>query len=340
MIFAKYLLGPTINSNPYHVEIVRVNLTRSLGAIFADLKEEIILAFQDSIRFTEEWTKFDVYPVTTQIVARASSRVFVGIPLCRNPEYLNLSIKYTLDVSQGRDVLSRFPAFLRGIAARFLTNVPKTVRLTQNHLGPIIEERQRKITEYGPDYPGKPKDLLSWTMDAAEGNERSPHKLTSRVLAFNLGAIHSTSLTFTHALLHLAAEPKYLAPLREEVETIVKEDGWSKTAMSKMHKLDSFLKESHRMNGFAATGLSRKALKDYTFSDGTFIPRGAIISAASYAIHRDNEIYADANVFNGLRFSELRDEDGQKVRNQFVSTNPDYIGFGHGKHACPGRFFC
>ncbi|KAF8526929.1 cytochrome P450 [Hysterangium stoloniferum] len=333
-LFTKYLLGPTIISNPYHNELVRVNLTRSLSAIFADVKEEIVLAFKDNIPLTEGWTKVVVHRVMTQIVARASNRVFVGVPLCRNPEYLNLCINYALDISHDREVLNRFPGFLRPIVGR-LTDVSKTIRLTQKHLEPIIEERQRKITEYGPDYPDKPEDLLSWLMDAAEGDERSPHKLTNRIIILNFAAIHSSSTTFTHALFHLAAEPKYLAPLRDEVETIVKEEGWSKTAMSKMHKLDSFLKESLRMNGSAVI-LTRKALVDFTFSDGTVIPKGTLISAAATPMHLDNEIYADAGVFNGFRFNGIN---GQGVESQFTSTNPDFISFGHGRHACPGRFF-
>ncbi|KAF8515018.1 cytochrome P450 [Hysterangium stoloniferum] len=338
-IFGKYLLGPTILSNPYHSEVVREKLTRSLITIFADVKEEIMFALEDNIPLSEEWTKVVVYPAITQIVARASGRVVVGMPLCRNPEYLNLSIRHAFDVSHGRNVLSRFPGFLRGVAGRLLTNLPKTIRLTHNHLGPMIEERQRKITEYGPDYPDKPNDFLSWLMDAAKGDERSPSKLTNRVMSLNVASIHTGAMTFAHTLFHLAAEPKYLAPLREEVEAIVKEDGWSKAAMSKMHKLDSFLKESQRLNSLGAMTLTRKALKDYTFYDGTFIPKGAIISAASGAIHMDDEIYPDARVFNGFRFSEMREKDGQGTRDGFVSTSPDYMSFGHGKHACPGRFF-
>jgi hypothetical protein len=37
-------------------------------------------------------------------------------------------------------------------------------------------------------------------------------------------------------------------PLREEIETLVKEEGWTKASVMKMRKLDSFLKESIRMN--------------------------------------------------------------------------------------------
>lgn len=57
--------------------------------------------------------------------------------------------------------------------------------------------------------------------------------------------------SFTHALYHLAAEPHYLKPLREEIEAVIAEEGWTKVAMTKMHKLDSFFKESQRYNGIS-----------------------------------------------------------------------------------------
>jgi Cytochrome P450 len=50
-------------------------------------------------------------------------------------------------------------------------------------------------------------------------------------------------------LYHLAAEPKYASALREEVEAVVKELGWTKEALDRMLKIDSFLKESQRLNG-------------------------------------------------------------------------------------------
>ena len=40
-----------------------------------------------------------------------------------------------------------------------------------------------------------------------------------------------------------------MEPLREEDEAVTAADGWTKAAMGKMRKLDSFLKESQRFNG-------------------------------------------------------------------------------------------
>ncbi|KAG9310149.1 cytochrome P450 [Chiua virens] len=115
--------------------------------------------------------------------------------------------------------------------------------------------------------------------------------------------------------------------------------GWSKASLQMMHKIDSFLKECQRFAGIGAVSLMRKALKDFTFSDGTFIPKGTSIVSPSRCLHLDDEYYDDALVFNPFRFSRLRDEQGGDAKHQYVSTSPIYLSFGHGKHACPGRFF-
>lgn len=46
----------------------------------------------------------------------------------------------------------------------------------------------------------------------------------------------------------LAVHPEYLDDLREEVEGAIREHGWSKVAIQKLRKLDSFIKESLRVN--------------------------------------------------------------------------------------------
>lgn len=79
--------------------------------------------------------------------------------------------------------------------------------------------------------------------------------------------------------------------------------------------------------------MNRVALQDYTFSDGTYIPKGTMVSAAAHPIHRDDERYPGGDKFDGFRFAEIRTQDGLNTTNQFVNTSPDYISFGHGKHA-------
>ena len=80
-------------------------------------------------------------------------------------------------------------------------------------------------------------------------------------------------------------------------------------------------------------GLWRKALKDFTFSDGTFLPKGTLVGIANRSIHHDEKFYESANVFKPFRFAEMHGEDGDGAKNQFVSTTMEYLAFGHGKHA-------
>ena len=52
---------------------------------------------------------------------------------------------------------------------------------------------------------------------------------------------------FTSAFYHLLSDLEYIEPLRRDVETAIAEEGWTKAAMDKMLKLDSFVRESQRI---------------------------------------------------------------------------------------------
>ena len=79
--------------------------------------------------------------------------------------------------------------------------------------------------------------------------------------------------------------------------------------------------------------MTRKALKDFRFSDGTLIPAGTFVSAATMPIHHDDEFYANPDVFDPWRFAHKREEDGEGIKHQYVNTSAEYIPFGHGRRA-------
>ena len=77
----------------------------------------------------------------------------------------------------------------------------------------------------------------------------------------------------------------------------------------------------------------RKILQDVTLSDGTLLPTGTLVVGASWSTHHDARYYSDPNAFSPFRWAELREEDGENLKHQFVRTSPEYIAFGHGSHA-------
>jgi len=50
-------------------------------------------------------------------------------------------------------------------------------------------------------------------------------------------------------LYRLLSNPEYIEPLRQEVEAAVAEEGWTKAGLDKMYKIDSFLRETQRLDG-------------------------------------------------------------------------------------------
>ncbi|EGO25818.1 hypothetical protein SERLADRAFT_369188 [Serpula lacrymans var. lacrymans S7.9] len=330
----RYTIGHTIIHNPYHIPIILTQLTRNLPAQFPDILDEIQASFDDHLQLNGyEWTSVPAFETIVQVVCRTSNRVFVGLPLCNcinlsspklisiRPDWNDLTSGFALSVVKVAITIDFFPNFMAPLVNRLLSNLPKSVQRGMKHLRPIIEERQKCLDEYGSGWEDKPNDMLSWLMDEAQGEERSAESLTKRMLSINLGAIHG----FTHALFYLAAHPQYINPLREEVEAIVEEEG-------------CFLKETLRFDGLTFISMLRKAVKDFTFSDGTFVPAGCTVSVASMPIHRDSDIYKNADIFDPFRFSN-EEQEGEQAWHQMASTHPGYLPFGHRRSACPGRFF-
>ena len=114
-------------------------------------------------------------------------------------------------------------------------------------------------------------------------------------------------------LLHrLLCNPEYIEPLRHDVETAVAEEGWTKVGMDKMDKIDSFLRETQRIDDLDSclldspgrtsitvlilyslfpVAINRLALRPFTFSNGVTVPAGTLITVPNGVIHKDEEIY-------------------------------------------------
>jgi cytochrome P450 len=106
--------------------------------------------------------------------------------------------------------------------------------------------------------------------------------------------------------------------------------------------------------------MTRAVVADFTFSNGTTVPKGAYgefwvqqkkvkvseavtnhvqVLAPIFAMYLDEDLFPTGSTFDAFRWSRLRSQPGNENRYQFVSTSPTHINFGHGKVACPGRFF-
>ena len=83
--------------------------------------------------------------------------------------------------------------------------------------------------------------------------------------------------------------------------------------------------------------MNRYVEQDLKLSDGTVLPKGSRVMVMSN--FADPVVYPDPDKFDPTRFMRMREQPGQESSWQFVTTSPQHLLFGHGQHACPGRFF-
>ena len=85
----------------------------------------------------------------------------------------------------------------------------------------------------------------------------------------------------------------------------------------------------------------RKILKSVTLSDGTRLKQGTMVSAPVVMFSSDPDLLEDPETFDGFRwYKKSLEAEGPAAQNSgWTTTSANYLTFGHGKHACPGRFF-
>ena len=220
------------------------------------ISAEPLLAFPQRmliIYTVTEWRSVEIFILILRTVARTSGRVFVGMPLCRNEDWLAVSMGFTGDLFMAIEKLGSMPKPIRPFY-NWMFNSTKLISLhrkkAQTLLGPIIQgrlEEERLAKESGSVYK-KPSDMLQWLTDLVEPRHKNTEDLSELQLFASVASIHTTSLSFLNVLYDLAAHQECVQPIREEIEAVISANNGmiDSAALRKMTKTDSFFKESTR----------------------------------------------------------------------------------------------
>ena len=175
------------------------------------------------------------------------------MPLNRDPEWISASINFTTDLFKGGDRVRKMPFIWKVVAIKLglipeVNHVYATQKLAHKRIVPILKERM-KAQQADPDWKA-PSDMIQWIMEACRGQGKSFQEQAEIQLIVTMAAIHASTVAATNFVYDLVARPEYMAALRKEVDEAWDEcDGQlDKKAMAKMMKMDSFLKESQRLN--------------------------------------------------------------------------------------------
>ncbi|KAM3455212.1 hypothetical protein NHJ6243_008618 [Beauveria neobassiana] len=342
--FHSYLHGfePFHLSDSHHLTkaIVRKDLTKQLAKVTGPLAEETSLALSDILTDSTEWHEANVRQTALHLVARISARVFLGEELCRNADWLRVTKEYTVESFKAAEELRQWPYLLRPIANRFLPSCLSTQAMLKEAraiMNPLLKKRyaaRDAATSAGMPYV-ESNDAMDWF---ASADPERVHDAVNFQLAMSLAAIHTTTDLLSETLLRIAKNPDIIPALREEIITVYRSDGWEKTALYKMKLLDSTIKETQRLKPISQISMARVVTESLTLQDGTHFKKGARLGVTSTHF-REASIYENPEVWDPYRFVRMRDDPAKQNMAHLVSTTPEHNAFGHGQHACPGRFF-
>lgn len=97
----------------YHIKVIQVNLTQRLSRILPDIVEEVTLAWQDNTNIGDQWSEINIWDVMLKVISRAVNRMIVGLPLCRNQEFLDNLVEYATEVIKAGTILDMTPRAFR-----------------------------------------------------------------------------------------------------------------------------------------------------------------------------------------------------------------------------------
>ncbi|KAI1170439.1 cytochrome P450 [Nemania sp. FL0916] len=346
------LMGSSTNMhiilrNNLHFRTLQLKLTPNLGSLTRPMQEEVNFAIEKELADSEdEWVTIKPYHTILDFVARVSARIFLGKPLCRHPEWLEISTQFTENVFVSLVFLRLFPIWAHGFLTWFMPSSYKGTAYITKAKKLLVPEinRRRQAEAQGVVIPDKAKhNLLSWMMEIATPKEDEASALAHLEVVMSLASIHTSQMNAVHCLYDLLAHPEYLEPIRDEIRAVIAEAGpwmnWEKPQFSKLRRLDSFMRESQRINPPTLLSMHRVLLQEASLSDGVVLKKGAHISMPVNSIQNDPEVTPEPEKFDGLRYYNLRLADGQGHQHQFSTTQDRILNFGHGPNACPGRFF-
>lgn len=166
--------GLGLNVTPLS-ESVKNELTMNINTTLAILQDEIQYAIEEGIGNCPDWTPVKVFEKLLRIVALASGRIFVGRPLCRDEEWIHLTINYTVDSANAVKDVAKIPTYFRPFVVPFISSIREAAKYRQKvadklrpQLSEMLEASKHIQNEDEDDHfdvmPSDQHSLATWSL--------------------------------------------------------------------------------------------------------------------------------------------------------------------------------
>ncbi|KAH4001641.1 hypothetical protein HBI56_065490 [Parastagonospora nodorum] len=294
--------------------------------------------------------------VVRECVAQTNAIAFFGEELANDRDFMIAAedfIDKTVYIAEAARLL---PGFVGTAVVKFLESHFSSQHIIFNALEPVAQRRidEQELARQGQIVP-EHKDCIQYIMEQTMDSKPSQCEITGpwaagrivhELMALWFGAVHTMAMATTFAIRDVCMHPEYLQALRAEIESPAYLK-WEATGTG-MPLLDSFLKESARLNPLDNVSTRRKALKPFTMSNGTRVETGEWLATPLAAMLKDSANWSEPNEFHGFRhvapahLASL-EENGFKSPEPgkacLITDVSKWQTWGTGRMACPGRFY-
>ncbi|KAI1819730.1 cytochrome P450 [Xylaria intraflava] len=320
---------------------IKLDINRNLDSVINGLWAEGEQLLKEVIP-PVGWKTVPGGELTCSFVSRLMSYILVGPALCRNPEWQQIAIEATfVIVETALGLRAKYTPNWRWLARWQADTTKKLGEIRQKAadlIKPLYDERRQSINQ---NDERSFYDTLYWVLSKDKA-DKSLKGIVDQQLFLTLASIHTTAGSL-HSILfdwldHPECHAEIMAEINEALAEVQSSGGkWTLQRVAAMKKLDSFMKESTRVNPQGFMTVQRYAHRSHTFKDGFVLPAGTIFHFPMDAIYHDPNIYPEPDKFDAYRFLRLREKiDPNQFHYGFVSDMT--LNWGAGQQACPGRF--
>ncbi|CAK3827680.1 Dihydromonacolin L monooxygenase [Lecanosticta acicola] len=288
-------------------------ITQCLAHITNDLIEETDWATRKWLSDEPDWQTYELRPMGFDIVARVSTRVFAGKKLSRNDAWIRIANEYGMTCVMAAAQIRMFPKFLWPLLNHIIPkcrSVQRQFREATELLLPSIEATRKWYEQDEAKKGPKTENAIGWMIEVQKGRPMGLKNFVGAQISLSTSALEMNFTLLGFCLIAIIEHPEVLAPLREEMISVLRAYG---------------------------SIMNRYVRKPTTLSDGTLLPAGAMLLVLDDGA-KNSAFYEEPEKFIADRYLRMRQKPGADKRHQFSTVSSDNLAFGLGTHACPGRF--
>jgi cytochrome P450 monooxygenase-3 len=171
---------------------IRSDLTKSIPSILPMIQEETEYGLDMEFGDCAQWKPVPLFPTVLRLMALMSGRVFVGLPLSRNEEWIKASLDYMQDVIALMHASQKWNHLVRPFVIPFLGEFRKVRRdlsTACRMVRPVVAEAISRETTAAE--AGTRGSFISWMLKYQPGDRHLANKVGNSQMAVSVPRVLS-----------------------------------------------------------------------------------------------------------------------------------------------------